>query len=165
MNRKIAIGIAGLVTATVIGTAYAQQGGNPAIKARQSIMQLYAFNLGALGAMAKGEAAYNADAATSAANNLVTLTQLDQSAMWPAGSDNAADTSARALPALWQNFPDVMTKGAALSDAYSTATTGRVIKANIGRQETEGCSTVAVLRPNGLKQNANSRINVRLSFS
>ena len=117
MYRKIAIGIAGLVTATVIGSAYAQQSDNPAVKARKAVMQLYAFNLGALGAMAKGEVEYNADAATSAANNLVALGQIDQSAMWPPGSDNSADAASRALPALWQNFPDVMDKGAALSEA------------------------------------------------
>ncbi|WP_299723377.1 cytochrome c [uncultured Tateyamaria sp.] len=117
MNKTVTLAIAGFATAAAIGTAIAQQSGNPAVKARTSIMQLYAFNLGALGAMAKGDVEYDAQAASSAANNLVTLTQIDQSRMWPAGSDNSADASSRALPALWQNFPDVMAKGAALSEA------------------------------------------------
>ena len=117
MNKPISLAGAALAAATVIGTAIAHEGDNPAIKARNSVMQLYAFNLGVLGAMAKGEVEYSAPAATSAANNLVTLTQIDQSAMWPAGSDNSADASSRALPALWQDFPDVMAKGEALSDA------------------------------------------------
>lgn len=117
MNKKITLAVAGLVTATVIGTAIAHEGNNPAVKARTSIMQLYAFNLGTLGAMAKGEMDYNAEAATSAANNLVTLTQIDQSAMWPAGSDSDSDPNSRALPSMWQNFPDVMAKGAAMSEA------------------------------------------------
>lgn len=117
MNKKITLAVAGLVTATVIGTAIAHEGNNPAVKARTSIMQLYAFNLGTLGAMAKGEMDYNAEAATSAATNIVTLTQLDQSAMWPPGSDSDAVPTSRALPALWQNFPDVVAKGTAMSEA------------------------------------------------
>ncbi|MEP4803083.1 MAG: cytochrome c, partial [Hyphomicrobiales bacterium] len=80
-------------------------------------MQLYAFNLGTLGGMAKRETEYDAEAATRAANNLVVLTQIDQSAMWPAGSDNVSDPSTRALPAIWENFPDVAAKGQAMADA------------------------------------------------
>ncbi len=117
MKSKITLAIAGLVIVGAIGTAIAQEASNPAVTARKSIMQLYAFNLGSLGAMAKGDVEYDAKAATSAANNLVTLTQIDQSSMWPAGSDSSADSSSRALPAIWQNFPDVMAKGAALSEA------------------------------------------------
>ena len=117
MNKTIKLTITGLIAAAAIGTAVAHEGSNPAVKARTSIMQLYAFNLGTLGGMAKGEIDYDAQAATSAANNLVVLTQIDQSAMWPAGSDSAADASSRALPAIWQNFPDVMAKGTAMSEA------------------------------------------------
>ncbi|MCX8955563.1 cytochrome c, partial [Ruegeria sp. NA] len=80
-------------------------------------MQLYAFNLGTLGAMAKGEAEYDAEAATRAANNIVVVSQIDQYAMWPAGSDNVSDPSTRALPAIWENFADVGAKGQALADA------------------------------------------------
>ena len=124
MNKKTALVAAGLAAATLNGTAIAQEGSNPAVKARTSIMQLYAFNLGTLGAMAKGDAEYNSDAAARAANNLATLTQLDQSAMWPAGSDSNADPSSRALPAIWENFPDVMSKGAALSEAIVVMQSG-----------------------------------------
>ena len=120
MNKKITVAIAGVISATVIGAAIAHEGNNPAVKARTSIMQLYAFNLGTLGAMAKGAMEYDAQAATSAANNLVTLSQLDQSAMWPQGSDSKSEPTSRALPALWENFPDVMAKGKALSDAAAT---------------------------------------------
>lgn len=117
MMKKFSIFAAGLMSVAVIGTAIAHESENPAVKARTSIMQLYSFNLGTLGGMAKGETEYDAEAATRAANNIVVLTQIDQSAMWPAGSDNVADPSTRALPAIWENFPDVGAKGQALADA------------------------------------------------
>lgn len=117
MMKKSSIFATGLLSVALIGTAIAHEGENPAVKARTSVMQLYAFNLGTLGAMAKGEADYDADAATRAANNLVVLTQIDQSAMWPAGSDNVSDPSTRALPAIWENFPDVGAKGQAMAEA------------------------------------------------
>lgn len=82
-----------------------------AIEARQSLMQLQAFNLGQLGAMAKGEMPYDAEQAQVAADNLVALARLDQSAMWPQGSDSFATDKTRAKPAIWDNFPDLMEKG------------------------------------------------------
>lgn len=88
-----------------------------AIGARQSQMKLYAFNLGLLGDMAKGAVAYDADAAGKAAANLAALTRLDQSRMWPQGSDDMSVDGTRALPALWENLPDVMAKGAATAEA------------------------------------------------
>ncbi|WP_170364019.1 c-type cytochrome [Ruegeria arenilitoris] len=117
MIKKFSILAASLISVAVIGTAVAQESENPAVKARKAVMQLYAFNLGTLGGMAKGEVEYNAEAATRAANNLVAVTQIDQSAMWPAGSDNVSDPSSRALPAIWENFPDVSAKGKAMAEA------------------------------------------------
>ena len=117
MNKMSVFALAGGLTAAVLGAAIAHESENAAIKARTSVMQLYAFNLGTLGAMAKGEAEYDAEAASKAANNLVTLTQIDQSTMWPAGSDNSSDPTSRALPAIWENFSDVSAKGKAMSDA------------------------------------------------
>ena len=69
------------------------QANEAAIKARQSLMQLYAFNLGQLGAMA----------------------------MWPEGTDNepmAGKTAA--LPAIWTTFPAIAEKSQALTDAATT---------------------------------------------
>ncbi len=89
-----------------------------AIKARKAEMVLRAFYLGQLGAMAKGNVEYNAEAATGAANSLKILTQLDGKNMWPKGSDNAAlGDKTEALPALWENFPKVIESVKALSAA------------------------------------------------
>lgn len=114
-----------LVTSAIIaataGLAFAGgHGGNPAVKARQSHMQLNGFNLGVIGAMAKGEVAYNADAATAAANNLVALASINQMSYWPAGSDNGAlGDETKALPAIWADFPGVMEKVQAVSSAVA----------------------------------------------
>lgn len=89
----------------------------PAVKARQGQMQLYAFNLGQLGAMAKGEVEYDAAAATAAAQNIAALTKLDASKMWPAGTDSDSLEGSAALPDLWQNFEDVIAKAQANSAA------------------------------------------------
>lgn len=78
--------------------------GNPAVKARQAHMQLYSHNLGILGAMAKGEMDYDADAAMGAANNLAALSTLNQSTYWPQGTSNAElGDATRALPAIWES--------------------------------------------------------------
>lgn len=78
-------------------------GGNAAVKARQAHMQLYQHNLGILGAMAKGEAEYNAETATAAASNLAALTSLSHVGYWPPGTSNAElGDETRALPVIWE---------------------------------------------------------------
>ncbi|RMH43671.1 MAG: cytochrome c [Alphaproteobacteria bacterium] len=90
-----------------------------AIKARQSHMTLYAFNLGALGAMAKGERPYDAGAAQAAADNLAALVSMNQGAYWPAGSDSDSVTGTNALPKIWEDFAGVAEKGKALAQAVA----------------------------------------------
>lgn len=115
-SRSISIAM-GVTLFLGLGAAIADTAVDPAVKARQSVMTLYSNSLGQLGAMAKGDVAYDADAASAAANNLVLLTQLNQSTFWPQGTDSGAMSGTRALPALWENFPDVMAKGQALGEA------------------------------------------------
>lgn len=83
-----------------------------AIKARQAQMQLYAFNLGTLGAMAKEEIPYDADAAMAAADNLASLSQLSQAGYWLPGSDSDSVEGSRALPAIWEEGSEAGQKGA-----------------------------------------------------
>ena len=101
-----------LMLTTVVGMTIALAGaahaggheGNPAVKARQAHMQLYGFNLGILGAMAKGEAEYNADAAQAAADRLASLATMNQWAYWtPGTSTEELGSETRALPAIWQD--------------------------------------------------------------
>ncbi|MDJ0640051.1 MAG: cytochrome c [Paracoccaceae bacterium] len=102
IRKPLALGLVAVLALS--GAAYSGgHGGNPAVKARKAHMQLYSFNLGTLGAMAKGEVEYDAETASTAANNLAAVSQLSQRGYWLPGtsSDDLPDES-RALPALWQ---------------------------------------------------------------
>jgi cytochrome c556 len=90
-----------------------------AVQARQGFMKVVAFNLGPLGAMAKGEMEYDAEKAAAYAKNIEALAQMDTGAMWPAGSDNAAlgEDKTRALPAAWAADSKVMEKHQTWVDA------------------------------------------------
>jgi cytochrome c556 len=105
MIRLFAISAIAVSTALSAGLATAQQDPlTAAVKARQSHMQLYAFNLGQLGAMAQGAVAFDAGAAQAAADNLVALTSLNQMAYWLPGTEAGAVEGSRAKPELWSNF-------------------------------------------------------------
>ncbi len=116
---RLSILLAVSCAAVVAGSAFAGgHGGNPAVKARKAHMQLYAFNLGTLGAMAKGEIEYDAGAASAAANNLAAVASLNQMAYWVPGtsSDDLPDES-RALPAIWEEGSKAGEIGASFAEA------------------------------------------------
>ena len=118
MKKHITVGIT-LAAVAFAGTVWAgSHGGNPAVKARKAHMQLYAFNLGKLGGMAKGEVEYNAEAAQAAANNLAALSSLSQGAYWPAGTsmDDLGDAT-EAMPAIWQEGSKAGEIGGQLAEA------------------------------------------------
>ena len=94
-----------------------------AIKARKASMQLRGFELGKLVAMAKGKVEYDAKSASTAANNLKVMSQVNAMAMWPQGSDNVAMGDAtRALPNIWTEFPKVSEAGKAYGMALDNLT-------------------------------------------
>lgn len=90
-----------------------------AVKARQSVFQVYSFNIGQLAAMAKGEKEYDAELAQNSADNLVKAATMKNGAMWPAGSDNTGEMKGktRAKPEIWANYPKVVEKFEALQAA------------------------------------------------
>ena len=94
MKKTVAamVGTLGVVAlaGTAMGGSHADKAVAAAMKARDAQMDLYAFNLGLLGDMAKGAVPYDADAAQAAANNLLTISRIDQSFHWPEGTDNMA---------------------------------------------------------------------------
>jgi cytochrome c556 len=123
MKYGIAL-VAGLMAAGVLGTSaisesHADKAVMAAVKARQAQMDLYAFNIGLLGGMAKGEIEYDAAAASAAAGNLAALSKLDQSRLWPQGSDNAAlgDETTEALPAIWSADSTIGQKAMEMTEA------------------------------------------------
>lgn len=108
------------VSLLLAGTAVAATNIENAIKGRQGLMQVYAFNVGLVGAMAKGKAEYNPETAQNAANNLLAAATMKNGPMWPKGSstDNMefGDTT-RALPEIWTTYPEVGQRGADLISA------------------------------------------------
>jgi cytochrome c556 len=111
-----------------------------AIKARQAVMQLLSFNLGKLGAMVKGDMAYDADQAKLAANNLKAVAHIRQDAMWPKGTameEPGMQGKTWAKKAAWDTYPEVTKKHEALvaaADKMAEAAGGGVdaIKGAIG---------------------------------
>lgn len=117
MLQLFSVAAIGVVMA---GTALADAAVEAAIEARQSHMHLNAFNVGVLAAMAKGTVSYDSAVASAAAANLVALTSMDESRYWIEGSDNMSAEKTRALPAIWDNEPDFLTKIAAMNAAAVT---------------------------------------------
>jgi len=79
------------------------------IKVRKSLMVMRAWNIGTLGAMAKGKMEYDAGAAQTAADNLVVLSTMSTGAMWPQGSDlTALGDQTEAKLDIWTTFPAVL---------------------------------------------------------
>lgn len=118
MKRMLA-GIAfAAVAATGITQAFAQDAPFAMeIKARQGLMAFRAVNIGILGAMAKGEMEYDATKAKAAADALVASNGLDQSMLWPPGSDNAANPASTAAASIWADGSNI----GELSESFSKA--------------------------------------------
>lgn len=110
-----ALALTGALIATV--TLAQQDPLTAAVGARKAHMQLYAFNIGTLGAMAQGGMDYDAAAAQTAADNIVALTTLNQMAYWLPGTEAGAVEGSRAKAELWANMEDAMAKTAALATA------------------------------------------------
>lgn len=85
--NKFAILLTSLTLATVSISSHAAEPFEAEIEARKAHMQVVKFNMGILGAMAKGSTEYKAEVAEVAAKNIHALSLLNNSAMWPEGSD------------------------------------------------------------------------------
>ncbi|SHI32447.1 c-type cytochrome [Wenxinia saemankumensis] len=109
----VALGLAGLATIAAAQSDPLEA----AAEARESHMHLYQTNLGVLGGMARGNMDYDAEAAQAAADNLASLSDLDERFYWVEGSSSEEIDDTRALPAIWENMDDFMAKSDALHEA------------------------------------------------
>ena len=116
INRK-AIAIVAALAATATAIPVVAQDIEGAVSARQSQFRILSMNVGVLGNMARGNSEYDAEAAAAAANNIRAISELNQRFNWPEGSDNAAIEGTRALPAIWENVPDLVSKWQNLNTA------------------------------------------------
>ena len=129
MSKKIATTITTLVlgfgTFTAVSDTATSDEAVPfefQIKARQAVMTIYAFNLTALGMMAKGDIPYDAELATNSSNNLLATVNMKNGGMWPVGSDASADGLAgvtAAKPEVWSNYPEVAKHHEELAEAIA----------------------------------------------
>lgn len=83
------------------------------IEARQAQMQVVKYNMGILGAMAKGKREYDAGLADAVAKNMFSAATMNNMSMWPPGSDNSVESLAeltKAKPSMWAEDSEVGTK-------------------------------------------------------
>ncbi len=103
-----------------------------AIGARKAQMQLYAHNLGIVGAMAQGAVPYDAAVALRAATNLDALAGIDQTSYWIEGSVGIDGT--KALPAILEDPADYTAK----TDGLRAATAALVAVAGTDQAGLQG---------------------------
>lgn len=109
---------AAIVAATaILGTTAIAQDIPKEVKARQGQFQIMAINLGILGGIAKGAIEYDAATAQAAADSLVGISMVSQAPLWVEGTDNMMIDGTRALPAIWDNIDDVVSKWNAFGEA------------------------------------------------
>lgn len=108
-----------LATSLLSGMALAEEEDPFAdvVEARHGLMLLMGSNLGTLGAMAKGEAAYDAAVAGKAAANVAALASVLSPDLFPAGSEYEKAADSYALPSIWTNADDFIAKIGALNTA------------------------------------------------
>ncbi|MCV0426636.1 MAG: cytochrome c [Roseibium sp.] len=129
-----------VILTAAVGTSagFAQGKFESEIKARKAIMTLYAWNLGQLAAMAKGEAEYNPEAAKTAAENIKILASMNNGAAWPQRSDSTALPGlTRAKVEAWTTYPESAEINKSLAEAATAmaAVAGdglASVQANIG---------------------------------
>ena len=111
----------GLLAATVnVSSADDDDPMQKAIKARQAVMVVRAWNAGPLFGMAKGEIEYDAERAATLANNLKAELAMNNGSMWPEGSDSAEyPDDTRSLPEIWMTYPAIAEAGTAYKEAVN----------------------------------------------
>ncbi|AHM05175.1 cytochrome c-554 [Roseibacterium elongatum DSM 19469] len=112
MTRFSKIAAASLASTLSLSAIAVAQDLPAPVDARQGQFSIMVLNLGVLGQMARGNTDYDAEAASTAAANLATISMLDQSLHWPEGTDNFGLDGTRALPAIWENPEDFAAKWA-----------------------------------------------------
>jgi cytochrome c556 len=87
------------------------------IEMRHGLMLQMASDLGTMGAMAKGDAAYDGAATSKVASNVAAIASVLSMAQFPAGSKMGSAADSSALPAIWTAQEDLLMKLADLNTA------------------------------------------------
>jgi cytochrome c556 len=118
MTKKL-IALTALAAMTAFGV-FAQEAEDPfadVVETRHGLMLQMASDLGTLGGMAKGEVAYDQPAATKAAANVAAIASVISMAQFPTGSETGKAADSFALPEIWANEADFVTKITDLNNA------------------------------------------------
>ena len=104
LNKTIKVATGALLISLAAGSIADDSPFEAEIEARKAFMQVVKFNMGVLGGMARGKVDYDATAAETAAKNMHLLTQMNNTAMYPKGSDSKSlpdETTAK--PEIWSS--------------------------------------------------------------
>lgn len=109
---------AAAATATIASTGAYADAAEDTAKARRAFYTLVGFEMGTLGAMAKGAMDYDAETAAQSAKDILTLTGLNTADYFaPGSSKDDLPGKTRALAKIWDDFPGLSEKGTAFYQA------------------------------------------------
>ncbi len=118
--------LAAVAVSVFASGAIAQDAEDPfadAVETRHGLMLQIQADVAKMGAMAKGEAEYDAAVAGKAAANIAAIASVLSMDQFPAGSEYQASADSFALPALWASQDDFLTKIADLNTAAAAMQT------------------------------------------
>ena len=123
--KKSLIALSAIATLTAFGV-FAQDAEDPfadAVETRHGLMLQMSSDLTTLGGMAKGDVAYDQATASKAAANVAAIASVISMAQFPAGSEYGKSADSFALPELWANQEDFLSKVSDLNNAAAAMQT------------------------------------------
>lgn len=123
---KKSVALSGVLALTLGFAALAQDAEDPfadAVETRHGLMLAMANEMGHLGAIAKGEAAWDAASATAAATRLAGIAGAITMDYFPEGSETGKSADSFAKAELWTNNADFLAKVADLNKAAAEMVT------------------------------------------
>lgn len=108
---------AALIATAGYAASHAASSGKAAVSARHAQMQMVAYNIGMLGAVAKGEVEFDAEMVNSAATNLKMLSAMDTASLWLDGTAQGEVDGSRAKADVWSDRAGFIGKFKQMEDA------------------------------------------------
>ena len=102
MNRKIALGVAASLAMLAVGATAGGPKPEDVVEYRQAMMYGLGWNVGAMGAMVKGDAAWDQKKFAFLAARAAALAPMAREGF----TADTAQSKSHAKPALWENLPD-----------------------------------------------------------
>jgi len=108
---------AALIATAGFAASHSSKSSNAAVVARHAQMQMIGYHTGLLGAIAKGEAEYDAGTVKAAAANLNALAKMNGATLWIEGTAQGQVDGSRAKAEIWSDPAGFAGKFAALEKA------------------------------------------------